>query len=142
LAAKKGAVLAAKQAGLRAAALAVGAAIPGPGWLVAGGFLVGSLIIDQQMRNMITGIFASGLDANQPPAPPTTTWLPATDDSRQNDIGPADAKLAALNEHISGIEPGSRRLWHLQDSEVPALTNLSGAVSKLNAATARAAEVS
>ncbi|MFW0154030.1 hypothetical protein ACNUDN_30175 [Mycobacterium sp. smrl_JER01] len=142
LAAKKGAVLAAKQAGLRAAALAVGAAIPGPGWLVAGGFLVGSLIIDQQMRNMITGIFASGLDANQPPAPPTTTWLPATDDNRQNDIGPADAKLAALNEHISGIEPGSRRLWHLQDSEVPALTNLSGAVSKLNAATARAAEVS
>lgn len=142
MAAKKGALLAAKQAGLRAAALAVGAAIPGPGWLVAAGFLVGSLIIDPQMRNMISGIFASRLDANQPPAPPATTWLPATDDNRQNDIGPADVKLAALNEHISGIEPGSHRLWHLQDSEVPALTNMGGAVSKLNTAATRAAEVS
>ena len=84
LAAKKGAVLVAKQAGLRAAALAVGAAIPGPGWLVAAGFLVGSLIIDEQMRNMITGIFSSGLDANQPPAPPTTTGRTTSDPLMSN----------------------------------------------------------
>ncbi|WP_131827833.1 hypothetical protein [Mycolicibacterium fortuitum] len=142
LAAKKGAMLAAKQAGLRAAALAAGAAIPGPGWLVAAGFLVGSVMLDPQMRNMVTGVFASGMDANQPPAPPTTTWLPATDDNRQNDIRQADVKLAALNEHISGIDPGSQRLWHLQDSQVPALTNMSAGVSKLNEATAKAAEVS
>lgn len=142
LAAKKGAMLAAKQAGLRAAALAAGAAIPGPGWLVAAGFLVGSVMLDPQMRNMVTGVFASGMDANQPPAPPTTTWLPATDDNRQNDIRQADVKLAALNEHISGIDPGSQRLWHLQDSQVPALTNMSAGVTKLNEATAKAAEVS
>ncbi|MCV7286017.1 hypothetical protein H7J87_11815 [Mycolicibacterium wolinskyi] len=142
MAAKKSAMLVAKQAGLRAAALAAGAAIPGPGWLVAAGFLVGSLMIDPQMRNMITGIFSSGMDANQPPAPPTTTWLPATDDNRQNDIRQADVKLAALNEHISGIDPGSHRLWHLQDSQVPALTNMSAGVAKLNAATAKAAEAS
>lgn len=142
MAAKKGAMLVAKQAGLRAAALAAGAAIPGPGWLVAGGVLVASLMLDPDMRNMITGIFSSGMDANQPPAPPTTTWLPATDDNRQNDIGPADVKLAALNSHISGIDPDTHRLWHLQDSEVPALTNMSTAVTKLNAATAKAADVS
>jgi hypothetical protein len=142
MAAKKSAALVAKQAGLRAAALAVGAAIPGPGWLVAAGFLVGSLMIDPETRNMITGIFASGMDANQPPVRPTTTWLPATDDNRKNDIRQADAKLAALNTHISGIDPGPHKLWHLQDSEVPALTNMSAAVSKLNEATAKAADVS
>lgn len=142
MAAKRGAMLVAKQAGLRAAALAAGAAIPGPGWLVAAGVLVASLMIDPAMRNMITGIFSSGMDANQPPAPPTTRWLPATDDNRQNDIGPADAKLAALNSHISGIDPDAHRLWHLQDSQVPALTNMSTAITKLNAATAKAADVS
>ncbi|MGB8402827.1 MAG: hypothetical protein WCE30_01985, partial [Mycobacterium sp.] len=142
MAAKKGAMLVAKQAGLRAAALAAGAAIPGPGWLVAAGVLVASLMLDPDMRNMITGVFSSGMDANQPPAPPTTTWLPATDDNRQNDIGPADVKLAALNSHISGIDPDAHRLWHLRDSEVPALTNMSTAVTKLNAATAKAADVS
>lgn len=142
MAAKKAGVLVAKQAGLRAAALAAGAAIPGPGWLVAAGALVGSLILDPDMRNMITSVFSSGMDANQPPAPPTTKWLPATDDNRQNDIGPADVKLAALNTHISGIDPDSHRLWHLQDSQVPALTNMSTAVTKLNEATAKAADVS
>lgn len=142
MAAKKGAMLVAKQAGLRAAALAAGAAIPGPGWLVAAGVLVASLMLDPDMRNMITGVFSSGMDANQPPAPPTTTWLPATDDGRQNDIGPADVKLAALNSHISGIDPEGYRLWHLQDSQVPGLTSMSAAVTKLNAATAKASDVS
>lgn len=141
MAAKRTAMLAARQAGLRAAALAVGAAIPGPGWLVAAGFLVGSVLLDSEMRNMITGVFASGMDANQPPAPPQTKWLPATDDNRQNDIKKADVKLAALNEHISGIEPGSRKLWHLQDSEVPALTDMSAARTKFKEAFALADDV-
>ncbi len=142
MAAKKTAMLAARQAGLRVAALAAGAAIPGPGWLVAAGVLVGSVLLDSPMRNMITGIFASGMDVNQPPAPPETKWLPATDDNRQNDIKKADVKLAALNEHISGIDPGNHKLWHLQDSQVPALTNFSGAIAKLNEAIRKGADVS
>lgn len=134
LAAKKGAVLAARQLGTRAAAFAIGTAIPGPGWLVAGGVLIGSLIFDKDFRNMITGVFSSGMDINQPPAPPTTNWLPATDDNRMDDIAPADRRLTDLNNSVTGISPDTYKLWHLQDSEVTGLPTLEGPLRALDSA--------
>lgn len=133
LAAKKGAMLAARQLGTRAAAFAIGAAIPGPGWLVAAGVLVGSLLLDKDFRNMITGVFSSGMDINQPPAPPTTNWLPATDDNRQNDIAPADKRLTDMNNAVTGISPDKYKLWHLQESEVPGLTTMGEQLKALDA---------
>ncbi|MGP9759536.1 hypothetical protein [Corynebacterium sp. AOP12-C2-36] len=87
---KKVVATGARKLGARAAALAVAAAIPGPGWAAAAGIVMTigmeAVLGGNRILKGLYSMFTSSTkipSTDTPPSPPTTTWLPLFDPPEQ-----------------------------------------------------------